>query len=71
MYTELCEVDEDFAFILALVSAKLCCFLFFRPGHGRDLDIVSPVAAKMTPVTGVVSKATFKYRDDKSRRFFV
>ena len=29
MYTELCEVDDDFLLILALVSAKLCCFLFF------------------------------------------
>ena len=71
MYTELCEVDEDFSLILALVSAKSCCFLFFKPGHGRDQDIVSPVAVRMTPVTGVVSKATFRYRDDKSKRFFV
>ena len=47
---------------LVLALSFLLVFIFLKPGQDHDQDMMSPVAAKMTPVTGVVSKATFTYK---------
>ena len=49
------QADKDFA---CSCVEFFIGFYFFKPGQGHDQDMMSPVAVKMTPVPGVVSKAT-------------
>ena len=49
------QADKDFA--CSCVEFLLFLVVVFKPGQGHDQDMMSPVAVKMTPVPGVVSKA--------------